>query len=188
LASSPSEKKKRPGGPEVPRRPFRAGCSPIPHKATSTRLETSWRTRVWSSSQLMSDKRDQILRPVKATLRVYPQVPRILQPARNKVDKKENLGHLRGQPKNWHTRRSPLARVEEIESGFVNQCVWHGVRGVGHRRVLRSSRPPDRGRGCQSRQSGNDGRWPQSIIEARMSDWWKRDIGRGGSAPPLTRR
>ncbi len=49
------------------RNPFRPGCSPILHKVTSSRFETSWRARVSSSSQLMLDKRDQSLRPVRGT-------------------------------------------------------------------------------------------------------------------------
>src|ERR1700680_4432108 len=89
------EKKKLPADREGLVTPFRPGCSPSPNRVTSTRLETSWRTRVSSSSQLMLHKRDQSLRPVRATTRVYPQVPGILQSEWKKLLRTKNLGHLR---------------------------------------------------------------------------------------------
>src|SRR5271155_3035762 len=101
LGRSSAEKKNLPGAPLVGRSPFRPGCSPIPLRVVSSLLEISWRTRVSSSSQLIWDKRDQSLRPVTGTSRVYPQLPGILQSEYRKIVEKLEL-------------RSPSRRSEEL--------------------------------------------------------------------------
>src|ERR1700687_2805747 len=97
---SSGEKKKFPGDFDGLRTPFRPGCNPSPHRVTSTRLETSWRRRVSSSSQLMLDSRDQSLRPVRATTKVYPQVPGILQSDCKKILETLKLRSLRSSRTN----------------------------------------------------------------------------------------
>src|ERR1700687_4260164 len=89
------EKKNFPGGLKGLRSPFRPGCSPILHRVTSNRLETSWRTRVEISSNVILDKGDQIFFAGRGTTRVYPQVPHILQSGHGNIGRKQNLGHRR---------------------------------------------------------------------------------------------